>query len=143
MLKDNYRSSQHILDTSKSLIDKNLHRVVSKLQGLEKTLSAKNKAVAKSKVRPEFIAYPNRAHEDASIVQQLEEMRNAGIPLNEVAIIYAKHKQARNIISLLEKKKIPYNTRRRVNVLEQPMIQNVRLLLEYIYAEYSLSLIHI
>ena len=93
--------------------------------------------VAKSKVRPEFIAYPNRAHEDAAIVQQLEEMKNAGIPLNEVAIIYAKHKQAQNIISLLEKKKIPYNTRRRINVLEQPMIQNVRLLLEYVYAEYS------
>ena len=131
MLKDNYRSSQHILDTSKTLIDKNLHRVVSKLHGLEKTLKAKNKVVAKSKVRPEIVAYPNRAHEDAGIVQQLEEMRNAGIPLNEVAIIYAKHKQARNIISLLEKKKIPYNTRRRVNVLELPMIQNVRVSVSY------------
>ena len=137
MLKDNYRSSQHILDTSKTLIDNNLHRVVSELEGLEKTLYAKNKTVAASKVRPKIVAYPNRAHEDAAIVQQLEELRTAGIPLNEVAIIYAKHKQARNIISLLEKKKIPYNTRRRVNVLEQPMIQNVRLLLEYIYAEYN------
>ena len=29
----------------------------------------------------------------------------------------------------LEKKNIPYNTRRSVNILEQPMIQNLRMLL--------------
>ncbi len=137
MLKENYRSSQKILDSSKALIDKNDHRAVSVLDGLEKTLKAKNKTFARSKIHPQIVAYPNRAHEDADIVEQLEQLRKEGFPLNEVAIIYAKHKQSRNIIDLLEKKEIPYNTRRSVNILEQPMIQNLRLLLDYIFQEYN------
>ncbi|HFC00873.1 MAG TPA: ATP-dependent helicase, partial [Phaeodactylibacter sp.] len=137
MLQDNYRSSQPILDSSKVLIDHNQHRAVAVLEGLKKKLKAKNKLFAKSKIIPKIIAYPNRAHEDADLVAQIEQLQKEGFPLNEVAIIFAKHKQGRNIIDLLEKKEIPYNTRRSVNILEQPMIQNLRLLLEYLQQEYS------
>lgn len=137
LLQDNYRSSQKILDSSKVLIDNNQHRAVAVLDGLEKDLKAKNKTFAKTKTLPNIIAYPNRAHEDADIVAQIEQLHQEGFPLNEVAIVFAKHKQGRNIIDLLEKKGIPYNTRRSVNILEQPMIQNLRLFLEYIALEYS------
>ncbi|MEM6965125.1 MAG: ATP-dependent DNA helicase [Bacteroidota bacterium] len=137
LLKDNYRSSQKILDSSKVLIDNNQHRAVAILEGLEKDLKAKNKTFARTKTLPKITAYPNRAHEDADIVAKIEQLQIEGFPLREVAIIFAKHKQGRNIIDLLEKKGIPYNTRRSVNILEQPMIQNLRLFLEYIAAEYA------
>lgn len=137
LLKDNYRSSQKILDSSKVLIDNNEHRAVSVLEGLEKNLKAKNKTFAKTKILPSITSYPNRAHEDADIIAQIEQLQKDKFPLNEVAIIYAKHKQGRNVISLLEKKGIPYNTRRSVNILEQPMIQNLRLLLEYVALEFN------
>lgn len=137
LLQDNYRSSQKILDSSKVLIDKNEHRAVSVLEGLEKNLKAKNKAFAKTKILPQISAYPNRAHENADIVAQIDQLQKDQFPLNEVAIIFAKHKQGINIIALLEKKGIPYNTRRSVNILEQPMIQNLRLFLEFISLEFT------
>jgi len=137
LLEENYRSSQKILDSSKLLIDNNKNRAVSKLEGLEKNLKARNNTFAKIKTLPKIIAYPNRAHEEADIVAQIEQLQKENFPIEEVAIIFAKHKQGRNIIDLLEKKNIPYNTRRSVNILEQPMIQNLRLLLEFVAKEYS------
>ena len=135
LLKENYRSSQHILDTSKTLIDHNQNRITTRLEGVEKKLRAKNQIFAKSTIRPQIVSFQNRTHEEVSIVAQLEELQRKGVPLNEVAIIYAKHKQARNIISLLEKKSIPYNTKRQVNILDLPLIQKIRTLLQYINNE--------
>ncbi len=137
LLKENYRSSQHILDTSKTLIDHNENRITTRLEGIEKTLIAKNKFFGLSTILPKIITYPNRTHEEVAIVAQLEELQQKKIPLNEVAIIYAKHKQVRNIITLLEKKGIPYNTKREVNILDLPLIQKLRTLLMYINEEYQ------
>jgi DNA helicase-2/ATP-dependent DNA helicase PcrA len=76
-------------------------------------------------------------HEDAAIANHIERLYKEGFPLEEVAVIYAKHKQARNIISLLERKRIPYNTKRRVNILDLPLIENLRTFLQYLYFEYK------
>ncbi len=135
LLKDNYRSSQHILDTSRALIDQNEHRLVQQLEGLQKKLEAQNKDVAHHKVRPSIISYPNRMQEDADIANQIIELQEKGIALEEVAVIYARHKQAENIINILEKKGVSYNTKRQVNILDLPMIQNVRNLLQYLNEE--------
>ena len=138
VLKDNYRSSQHILNASRQVIRHNEKRLVNHLKelGIEKKLWAQHPIFSKAKLRPIVVEYPNRTHEETDIVQQLEAWQAQNFPLEEVAIIYARHRQARNIANLLEKKGIPYNTRRRVNVLDLPMIQNLRLFLEYLYEEY-------
>ena len=135
-LIDNYRSSQNILDASRFLINNNQKRIVNAFQNIDKKLLAHNPEFANIKTLPEIREYPNRFHEDTDIVLQLERMKEAGYPLNEVAIIYAKHKQAANIIALLEKKNIPYNSKKSINILDLPLIQNLRLLLDYLYAEY-------
>lgn len=139
LLKDNYRSSQQILDTSKAVITHNEKRLVNSLKslGLNKNLVAKNNAFANSHVIPTIREYKNRIQEDSDIVHEIEQLHKSNFPMNEVAIIYAKHRQAENIITLLEKKGIPYNTKRRVNILNQPLIQNLRNLLEYINLEYN------
>lgn len=136
LLKENYRSSQHILDASKQLIDLNNLRIINQLQHLniEKTLIAKG-VFSESKVLPKVIEYPNRLHEVADIVHQIEQLQTQGIPLSQIAIIYARHREVENIIALLDKKGIPYQTKRRINVLDTPIIQNLRLILEYIEKE--------
>lgn len=138
VLKENYRSSQHILDASREVIQHNEKRLVNNLSklGIEKKLLAQHSLFSNTVFRPTIVEYPNRTHEETDIVQQLEEWQSRNFPLEEVAIIYARHRQARNIITLLEKKDIPYNTRRKVNILDLPMIQNLRLFLEYLYEEY-------
>lgn len=137
MLTDNYRSSQNILDSSRNVIEQNKNRIIHNFENIEKILAAQHQEFAASTILPEVVAYDNRAQEDADIVQQIEQLQAEDFPLDEVAIIYAKHRQARNIITLLEKKQIPYNTRKQINILDLPIIQNLRLLLEYLNAEYQ------
>lgn len=139
ILKENYRSTQNILNTARSIIENNEKRIINDLTqlGVNKDLIAENNAVAGLPILPEIVEYPFRNHEEADIVLQLEALQEKGVPLEEVAVIYARHRQARNLINLLEKKNIPYNTRRRVNILDLPIIQNIRLLLEYLYIEYQ------
>lgn len=138
LLNENYRSSQRILDTSRALIHHNQIRIVNSLKelGIKKILQAKHQQFAGLDILPKIVFYPNRTQEEVDIVNQIEQMQAEGFPLEEMAVIYAKHKQVQNIISLLDKKGIPYNTKRRVNILDLPIIRNLRDLLEYLQMEY-------
>ncbi|MCB9264001.1 MAG: hypothetical protein H6558_03140 [Lewinellaceae bacterium] len=138
-MQDNYRSTQQILDVSREVIRHNELRIVNKLQGLgiEKLLVARNGSSEGAPLRPQVIAYPNRLHEEADIVQQLKALNEEGFPLDEIAIIYAKHRQAEQLVELLEKSEIPYNTRRKINALDLPLIRNLRQMLEYFAAEFQ------
>jgi DNA helicase II / ATP-dependent DNA helicase PcrA len=137
LLQDNYRSSQHILDAARALIGHNRLRIVNQLAalGLDKLLIARSADFAQSPLRPEVRAYPNPLHEEADIAGQLRALQQAGFPLREVAVLYAKHRQAEGLIALLEKYGIPYSTKRRINILDLPLILNLREMLEYFAAE--------
>jgi DNA helicase II / ATP-dependent DNA helicase PcrA len=136
VLKENYRSTQNILDTSKKVIDLNNLRIINELHNvkIDKHLKAKGKT-AKLQVVPTILEYPNRFHETTDIIQKIEQLQAQKQPLNSVALIYARHREAETFIALLEKKGIPYQTKRRVNVLDTPLIQNLRLILEYVLLE--------
>ncbi len=135
VLKDNYRSTQTILDFSKKLIDQNEHRIVNKIAGLEKTLEAKRATLNPNPLSPSIIEYPNRTQEIVDLVFQLEQLQAQGVSLDEVAIIYAQHRQVANLLSLLDKKGIPYNTKRAVNILDLPNTRKLIQLLDYISKE--------
>jgi len=137
ILTENYRSSQHILNSSRTLIEQNDNRIIRNLDNVTKILTAQNPKFAEIKILPKIVAYDNRAQEEADLVDQIEQLYQDGFPMEEVAIIYAKHQQARNIITLLDKKQIPYNTRKQINILDLPLILNIRLFLEYLNAEYQ------
>ncbi len=136
VLKENYRSSQAILDASKQLIDYNKLRIINELHvlKLDKTLKANLLNDIQRKL-PQIIAYPNRLQEAADIVHQIEQMRDNQVPLNQIAILYAQHKQVATLMSLLEKRNVPYRVKRKVNILDTKLIQNVRLLLKWLVAE--------
>jgi DNA helicase II / ATP-dependent DNA helicase PcrA len=138
VLTENYRSTQHILDTSGALIDKNQIRILNSLKelGLSKLLTARHAEFAKLPLRPVVTSYPNRLQEEVAIAEQLEKLLHEGFPLDEVAVIFAKHKQAKRLMAILGKKGIPYQTRQSVNALDLPLIQNLRLLLGYFHDEF-------
>jgi DNA helicase-2/ATP-dependent DNA helicase PcrA len=137
VLNENYRSSQKILNSASVLIQKNQIRLVTKINEVDKDLLASRKGVAKSLVLPKIVAYPNSVHEITDIANQIEKLKRKKVPLNEIAVIYAKHRQATSLIKILESKKIAYHTKRRINILEQPMIQNIVSILQYIQREYE------
>ncbi len=138
VLTENYRSTQHILDTAGSLIAGNTLRIVNNLKdlGLEKILTARHPDYAELPLRPIVTAYPNRLQEEVAIAEQLENLMNEGFPLDEVAVIFAKHRQAKRLMALLEKKGIPYQTRQSINALDLPLVQNLRLMLGYFVDEF-------
>ncbi len=136
VLEDNYRSSQQILDYTKALIDNNSKRLINIIPGLTKTLQAKNEEVANSTVTPAIVSYYNAEHEVADIIIQIEKLQKEGVELNEVAIIYYRHRQADEIIELLERKEIPYNVAKKVDILKLPLIRNLLNVLAYLQMEH-------
>jgi DNA helicase-2/ATP-dependent DNA helicase PcrA len=147
VLKDNFRSSQPILDIAKQLIDFNALRIINEIRGqhqhlnnndlqtLEKTLTAATPRLHAK--LPRVVEYPTRAHELADIVQQIEAHQAAGRPLSNIAVLYFKHRQADELVTLLHKKGIPYHLKRAQNILDIVLIQQLRKLLAFLWAEYS------
>jgi DNA helicase-2/ATP-dependent DNA helicase PcrA len=135
VMEDNYRSSQHVLDASKTLIDNNRERLINQIEDLTKTLVAKNDNHAQSEILPSVLSYYNVKHEEAGIADKLEVLKDQGVPLSEIAVIYRNHKQAAEIINLVEKKGIPYSVVKRIDILELPMVNNLLTLLTYLSLE--------
>lgn len=138
VLDHNYRSSQNILDASRELIERNAIRIVNSLGqlGIQKILEAKNTDFAKAKIQPTIIEFPDRLQEEVAIVEQLKKLQSEGFPMEEVAVIFARHRQATRLMELLDKSGVAYQTRRSLNALDLPLIQNLRLLLEYLHIEF-------
>ena len=139
ILDKNYRSSQVILDAAKDLIEENEIRLVNQIEApkIEKNLDAANRKVANLKTRPKIIEYHNSIHETVDIAAQINKLKNKKVPLNEIAVIYRQHKQADNLIKLLDRKGIAYETKRRVNILDLTFTQNILAVLRYFQREFE------
>ncbi len=139
LLEQNYRSSQLILDAARQSIEHNQIRITNQLEelGIDKVLTAANEAVATLDVPVQIIGYPNKLQEEIALVQQIEQLHESGVAYSEIAIIYAVHKQANNLICLLDKRGVPYQTKRRVNILDLPIVSNLRQLMQYIVLEHK------
>ena len=143
MLKENYRSTQPILDASKAAIENNFERITNNVdlqtqfQGLHKNLIAKNKAF-KDNISPiSIFEYFNPLHEEADVVKKIEALYKQGEDLSEAAIIYRSHKNIANIIKVFDNRKIPYQAKLQLNILELPLVQNLVTILRYIHEESS------
>ncbi|MDP4008255.1 MAG: ATP-dependent DNA helicase [Candidatus Peregrinibacteria bacterium] len=137
MITQNYRSSQNILNSAMSLIEGNNERLINEIPGLEKNLTASNAELAGSETKTRVFEYYNTAHEEAGIVEIIEKLHKSNIDLNEVAIIYSQHRQAYNIIKLLEQKKIPLNVKESTNILDLPFAKTIINILTYIAGEFE------
>ena len=132
VLSQNYRSTQDILDAASHLIGQNKLRAIDQFDPpLTKDLQAQTTV----RSAPVLRAYPNRLHELADTVWQIESLIQAGTPPGEIAVLYARHRQAERLMALLAKKNIPYQTKRPTNILDLPHIQQFRELLRYLQEE--------
>ncbi|MCS6824068.1 MAG: ATP-dependent helicase [Cytophagaceae bacterium] len=137
LLRNNYRSTQAILDMSKALINHNKKRLINEMKGLDKNLIASNERYKNSTVSPIITEYYNPTHEEWGIIKKIEQLYSAGQKLSQIAVIYRKHKQVENIVNALQKRNIPLNIRKKTNILTLPVIQNLVTLLNYLYQEHK------
>lgn len=150
VLAENYRSAQPILDTAGRVIGQNRLRAIHAFEfPLEKKLVAVRRPEAPPKggdlpwpddsqpsaPLPQVFAYANPLAEETDVAAKIEALRDAGEPLDEVAVLYREHRQSLRLMSLLEKRGIPFETKRPANVLDLPLVRQLRALLEWLRDE--------
>lgn len=128
-LEENYRSSQVILDASASLIGRNVKRILQ-----DKLFLAKGPNSSLAEI-PGIYSCINPVHEAAFVGNTIIELQQKGTPLNEIAVLYRNHSQADLLIQFLKHKGIGINTRKRENILLQPVIRKVVGVMRYLSAE--------
>ena len=141
-LTENYRSRAGILESATQLIGYNQLRIAERLPDeviTEKELTAA-RAFGEEAELPEaarVLAFDTHRQEVAALIQQLRAWHAAGTPWNEMAVLYARHRQVATLTHLLERSGIPYRSKRRPNVLDNWAVRQLLTLLEYLQLEYE------
>ncbi|MBS1738225.1 MAG: ATP-dependent helicase, partial [Bacteroidetes bacterium] len=132
-LINNYRSTTPILNIAYKLIAHNTVRNVS-IEN-DKPLISANPALKNISIEPVITEYANTGQEAIDITIQITQLLQQGVNGKEIALIYRNHAQAEIISSILEGKGIPVNTKKKVNILDIPFVQNILLILTWIQRE--------
>ncbi|HEU4574828.1 MAG TPA: ATP-dependent DNA helicase [Chitinophagaceae bacterium] len=137
VLTNNYRSTQPILDVSKSLINRNEERLVKKIEGLSKDLVAGNGKINHLTHPPLVKEYDTQRQEMIGITLKVEKLLAAGVAPGNIGIIYKENKYGEELARFFKLKNIPFYTKRNLNLLELPLAQQIILLLRYLAAEHD------
>jgi DNA helicase II / ATP-dependent DNA helicase PcrA len=132
VLTRNYRSTQPILDVSKQLIGTNKSRLIYKVPGLTKELVSSNPSISQLKDLPLIREYETERTEMISIVSQIEQLIANNTAPGKIAVIYKENKYGQELLSYFKRKNLPVYNKRSVNLLEDPMIGQLLLLIRYL-----------
>ncbi len=122
-LEDNYRSHQHILNTSHSLISKSI------FHSKEKEL----KAFFDEGGIFQYRRFQNYKMEILYVAQDIRKKIKEGKDLNEIAVLYRNNKDGEDIASLLSIYGIPVQNFSKKNILKDRDLLKLFLLLRSIY----------
>jgi DNA helicase-2/ATP-dependent DNA helicase PcrA len=137
VLTNNYRSTQPILDISRSLIERNQERLVNQFPGLSKNLVSSHPVVSRFADPPKLVEYLSPRQEMTSITLEVEKLLADGVIPGRIAIIYKENKYGEELARFLQLKRIPVYSKRSLDLLGVPLAQKVLLLLRYLGAEHD------
>jgi DNA helicase-2/ATP-dependent DNA helicase PcrA len=137
VLTSNYRSTQPILDISKLLIGNNKERLVNKIEGLSKDLLSANKNIAQSHL-PLIREYQTERDEMIDIVSRIEILLTSKVPPGKIAVIYRENKYGEELLSYFKLKNLPVYSRRNINLLKDPLINQILLIIRYLASEHEI-----
>ena len=137
VLTNNYRSTQPILDISKTLIDRNYERLVKQLPGLSKDLRSSHHHTSTLTHLPLIKEYETQREEMIDITLQVQRLLAEDIPAGKIAIIYKENKYGEELAQYFKLRNIPVFTRRNINIFELPLAKKIILILKYIAAEHD------
>jgi DNA helicase-2/ATP-dependent DNA helicase PcrA len=126
-LKENYRSSQEILDVSRAVIIQGSDRLENRIPDLDKSLHANQQ---KSDTKYELIEARAANDERGWLVQSIQSQLKAGIAASEIAILARHHRDILRLLPALSDAGIQVNYERRKNVLDQEIIRHMQLVAE-------------
>src|ERR1035438_6646788 len=136
VLTHNYRSVQAILDISKTIIDKNSGRLVNQpsLQ-LSKDLISANSNIKHLTLKPLIRQYETQQQEMIGVTLQVEKIVASGVEPKKIGIIYKENKYGEELAQYCKLRKIPYYSKRSLNVLNIPFAKKIIAVLRYLSDE--------
>jgi len=137
VLTSNYRSTQPILDISKTLINRNEERLVKQIEGLSKDLISSRKELIDLKNNPVLHEYNSAKEEMADITNRVFDLIEQKIEPGRIAIIYKENKYGEELARYFRLKNIPVYSKRSVDVLTQPFTNKIVQILRYLNAEHD------
>jgi DNA helicase-2/ATP-dependent DNA helicase PcrA len=136
VLTQNYRSVQNILDVSMSVIGHNQgSRLVDKFPNLSKQLLASNSKLISLDHPPVIRRYNTPRDEMAGITTDVEKVLAQGVLPGKIAIIYKENKYGEELAQYFRLKKLPFFSKRNINLLELPFAKKIIHILRYIACE--------
>ncbi len=139
VLTNNYRSTQPILDVSKTLINRNDERLVNKIDGLSKELLSSKKELISLKHPPHIREYDTQRQEMIGIAKQVQDLVAQQVPPGRIGIIYKENKYGEELAQYFKLLNIPVYSKRHLNILELPLGQKIMLVLKYLASEHDIS----
>ncbi len=121
-IETNYRSVPEILDLSNASIRANLGR-------FEKDLRASRGAYG---TKPALVALTDPGTQAAFVAQRILELRDTGIPLEEMAVLYRAHFQSLEIQMELTVRGIPFAITSGLRFFEQAHIKDVAAFMRFV-----------
>jgi DNA helicase II / ATP-dependent DNA helicase PcrA len=137
VLTNNYRSTQPILDISKSLISRNEERLIRKMEGLSKELIASHPDIKLLDHQPLIYEYETQRQEMIGITLDIDKLIAGGTEPGKIAVIYKENKYGDELIKLFRHREIPTFSKRSLNLLDSPLAKKIILILEYVAAEHD------
>jgi DNA helicase-2/ATP-dependent DNA helicase PcrA len=128
-LKQNYRSSQNILDTANSLITHNNLRINDVAPGIDPHLTSQIGSGRKISTAE----LSGSTAEVIFIAEDIKQKIKTGTALSDIAVIYHKNFEATVIADTLSKYGIDYTVQGGANVLSDPTVRNFLKILKVIY----------
>jgi len=139
VLTNNYRSTQPILDISKTLIERNVERLVTQIEGLSKDLTAANTRFDGITTLPTLNEYQTEREEMIDITLTIQNLLDEGVVPGKIAVIYKENRYGEELAAYFKIKQIPCFSKRSQNLLTIPFANKLILWLNYLAAEHDAS----
>ena len=113
-LETNYRSTPEILNVANDIISRNVSQYEKEL-----------KSVQESFMRPEVHAFADQFEEANFIADTILTMRDEGVPLSEMAVLFRASFHSQQLEMELAKRDIPYEYRGGIRFFERSHVKDV------------------
>ncbi len=118
----NYRSVPEILEVANAAISANVQQFRKQLSATRLTNSAK----------PAMVALNDGGEQAQFVAQRILELRDEGIDLNEIAVLYRAHYHAVELQLELSRRGIPYQITSGIRFFEQAHIKDVAAFIRFV-----------
>ena len=121
-IETNYRSVPEILRVANSAIAVNIHQFPKELHSTRDT----------TELKPALVQLADSNQQAQFIAQRIQELRDAGMDLNEIAVLYRAHYHSMEVQMELTRHGIPFQITSGLRFFEQAHIKDVAAFLKFV-----------